>query len=167
MMALKCVWALANQDEYKGRLLIAAEGRQSSVRKLVGIDTKENPYHQKGLVAYIKLSDAPTETALQAFNAGGPIGILPIKNKTFSIVWSLPESKCQQWLDCNQETFEQGVKDAIGKDLGIVELISKRAAFPLTQLYSDKYFEKRVVLCGDTGTWYSSIGRTGRKLRNR
>jgi ubiquinone biosynthesis UbiH/UbiF/VisC/COQ6 family hydroxylase len=141
---------LTNQDEYKGRLLIAAEGRQSSVRKSVGIETKENPYHQKGLVAYIKLSHAPSETALQAFNAGGPIGILPIKNKTFSIVWSLPEDKCQHWLDCDQETFKQGVKDAIGKDLGSVELVSKRAAFPLTQLYSDRYFENRVVLCGDT-----------------
>ena len=68
----------------------------------------------------------------------------------FSIVWSLPEDKCQQWLDCDQEIFEQGVKDAMGKDLGSVELISKRAAFPLTQLYTDKYFENRVVLCGDT-----------------
>ena len=142
--------ALNNGQEFKSRLLIAAEGRNSSVRQSIGIKTQENSYHQKGLVAYIELTKAPTETALQAFNTGGPIGILPIKEKTFSIVWSLPEDQCQHWLDCEQQVFEQGIKQAIGKDLGEVKLISQRAAFPLTQLYAEKYFENRVVLCGDT-----------------
>ncbi|MCF6318171.1 MAG: FAD-dependent monooxygenase [Proteobacteria bacterium] len=141
---------LTNGAEYKSRLLIAAEGRNSLVRTSVGIEIQETPYYQKGLVAYITLDKAPTETALQAFNQGGPIGILPIKGDMFSIVWSLPEEQSQHWLDCDQQTFEQGVKTAIGKDLGNVNLISKRAAFALTQLYADKYFEHRVVLCGDT-----------------
>ena len=87
---------------------------------------------------------------MQAFNHGGPIGILPIKDNSFSIVWSLPEDDCQQWLDCNQQIFQQAVMQAIGKDLGKVTLLSKRAAIPLTQLYADQYFENRVVLCGDT-----------------
>ncbi len=142
--------SLSNGDQYKSRLLIAAEGRNSSVRQSVGIKTQEIPYHQKGLVAYVQLEKAPTETALQAFNKGGPIGILPIKDKQFSIVWSLPEEQCQHWLDCDQTEFEEGVKQAIGKDLGKITLLSKRAAFPLTQLYANKYFENRVVLCGDT-----------------
>jgi len=141
---------LCNKQEFKSRLLIAAEGRNSSIRPCVGIQTKETLYHQKGLVAYINLDNAPTETALQAFNQGGPIGILPISDEVFSIVWSLPEEDCQHWLDCDKNSFEEGVKKAIGQNLGGVELLSERAAFPLTQLYADQYFEKRVVLCGDT-----------------
>lgn len=141
---------LKNKDEYKCRLLIAAEGRNSSIRDNLSIKIHEKSYHQKGLVAYIKLENAPTETALQAFNTGGPIGILPFKDSTFSIVWSLPEEQCQYWLDCNKDTFEAGLKKAIGKDLGNVTLMSQRAAFPLTQLYANQFFDKRVVLCGDT-----------------
>lgn len=141
---------MSNGEELKGRLLIAAEGRNSTIRTSLGIEIKETSYYQKGLVAYIQLSNAPKETALQAFNQGGPIGILPINDNIFSIVWSLPEDQCQQWLDCDTRSFEKGVKHAIGKDFGKVELLSERAAFPLTQLYADKYFDKRVVLCGDT-----------------
>lgn len=141
---------LNNGESFKSRLLIAAEGRNSYVRKLAGIKTVENAYHQKGLVAYVKLDKAPSETALQAFNEGGPIGILPIKNKVFSIVWSLPEDQCDHWQNCEKAEFETGVKQAIGKDFGAIELLSKRATFPLTQLYAEKYFNQRIVLCGDT-----------------
>ncbi|MCF6320094.1 MAG: FAD-dependent monooxygenase, partial [Proteobacteria bacterium] len=46
--------SLSNGDQYKSRLLIAAEGRNSSVRQSVSIKTQEIPYHQKGLVAYVQ-----------------------------------------------------------------------------------------------------------------
>ncbi len=143
---------LSNGDKYKSRLLIAAEGRNSFVRAFAKIKTKETPYYQKGLVAYIKIENAPTQTALQAFNTGGPIGILPINNteKIYSIVWSLPEKQADEWLQCEQQTFEQGVTKAIGKDFGQITLLSKRAAFPLTQLYAQDYFKNRIVLCGDS-----------------
>jgi ubiquinone biosynthesis UbiH/UbiF/VisC/COQ6 family hydroxylase len=143
---------LSNGDKYKSRLLIAAEGRNSFVRALAQIKTKETPYHQKGLVSYIKIENAPTQTALQAFNTGGPIGILPIneEEKIFSIVWSLPEQQADDWLQCEQQMFEQGVTKAIGKEFGKITLLSKRAAFPLTQLYAQEYFKKRIVLCGDS-----------------
>ena len=141
---------LSNQDEFKGRLLIASEGRNSFCRNDAGIKTTEYPYKQKGLVAYITLSHAPVETALQAFDQGGPIGILPIKDDVFSIVWSLPEDKCDHWLECSPHEFEQGLIKAIGKDFGKIELLSQRAAFPLTQLYAEKYFKNHLVLCGDS-----------------
>ena len=143
---------LTNGDKYKSRLLIAAEGRNSYVRTCAEIKTKETPYHQKGLVAYIRIENAPCHTALQAFNKGGPIGILPINKseKLFSIVWSLPEKQAKKWLQCDENAFGKGVKSSIGKDFGAIELLSKRAAFPLTQLYAQDYFKNRIVLCGDS-----------------
>lgn len=141
---------LNNGVDYKSRLLIAAEGRNSSCRQLAGINVKEESYGQRGLVAYIKLEKAPTETALQAFNDGGPIGVLPIKDNIFSIVWSVPEEKYEHWLNCGKHQFERGIQLALGWDFGVVELLSDRAAFPLTQLNAEKYFTNRLVLCGDS-----------------
>ena len=134
----------------KAKLLIAAEGRQSAIRDLVSINTKEIAYDQKGLVAYVKIENAPKETALQAFNEGGPIGILPFGDGLFSIVWSLQTEQVNHWLNCTEDEFEKGILKSIGKDFGEIKLVSDRAAFPLTQLYAEKYFSNRVVLCGDT-----------------
>ena len=143
---------LSDGENIKSRLLIAAEGRNSAVRQLATIKTQEKDYQQKGLVAYLHIEKAPIKTALQAFNTGGPIGILPISSeeKLYSIVWSLPHSQADAMLNCDEQTFNQTVKKAIGKDFGEIQLKSKRAAFPLTQLYAKKYFTNRIVLCGDT-----------------
>jgi len=143
---------LSDGQRFKSRLLLAAEGRQSSLRKQSGIEVKEKSYQQKGLVAYVKLPQAPDNTALQAFNDGGPVGILPINNddKLFSIVWSLPEKQAQNFLECSPKEFQQALMWAIGKNFGEVELLSQRAAFPLSQLSAQRYFHKRLVLCGDS-----------------
>ena len=143
---------LANGDKYKSRLLIAAEGRNSFVRSFAEIKIKQTSYQQKGLVAYLQIDNAPKSSVLQAFNQGGPIGILPIseEEKIFSIVWSLPEQQADKMLKCDEQIFEKEVKQAIGKDFGAIKLLSKRAGFPLTQLYADEYFKKRIVLCGDS-----------------
>jgi len=135
---------------YKSKLLIAAEGRNSFIRQYAEIKTSGYDYKQKGLVAYIKLESAKPETAFQSFNDGGPIGILPIDDCLYSIVWSLPLEQCNDWLTCTEEDFELGLKKAIGKDFGKIKLMSQRAAFPLTQLYAEKYFDNRIVLCGDS-----------------
>jgi len=143
---------LTTGETFKSRLLVAAEGRKSRIRDLAEIKTKEKSYHQHGLVAYLSIDKAPTKTALQAFNQGGPIGILPIdaKENIFSIVWSLADDKVDEFLNCNEAQFEQAISQAIGKDFGRIKLTSKRAAFPLSQLYAQKYFNNRIVLCGDT-----------------
>jgi ubiquinone biosynthesis UbiH/UbiF/VisC/COQ6 family hydroxylase len=143
---------LSNGEHCKTRLLIAAEGRNSSVREAIGIKTTEKPYHQNGLVANITIPQAQKETAFQAFNSGGPIGILPIDSQQnlFSIVWSLPTAESNHWLNCDKSSFETELKSVIGQTDWQIELVSQRAAFPLTQLYANAFFNKRTVLCGDT-----------------
>lgn len=143
---------LSNGEHCKARLLIAAEGRNSFIRDAIKISTSEKSYHQKGLVAYVKIPQAQKQTAFQAFNMGGPVGILPIDTSTslYSIVWSLPANDSEHWLKCDKNTFELGLKSAIGKLDWNIELIGNRAAFPLSQMYADAFFNKRTVLCGDT-----------------
>ncbi len=141
---------LDSGEVYKGRLLIGAEGRNSFVREHAQINTQRKSYAQHGVVCYISLSNAPDSTALQAFNNGGPIGILPFGNGLFSIVWSVPDDQYEHWLECDEKDFIAGVKQAIGQDFGDVCLISKRAAFPLQRSDAEAYFFQRMVLCGDS-----------------
>ncbi|MFK8011627.1 MAG: FAD-dependent monooxygenase [Marinicellaceae bacterium] len=141
---------LDDNSQFKSKILIASEGRNSQIRQQVEIPTKELDYCQKGLVAYISMKDAPSKTALQCFNEGGPIGILPISNDLFSIVWSLPNKSVDYWLKCSKEEFETGLKLKIAKDFGSIKLMSNRVAFPLKQMNAEQYFKTRVVLCGDS-----------------
>ena len=78
------------------RLLIGADGANSSVRRLA-FSEDDNPYlswsyEQMGVVANLRLvASIPNEVAWQKFVAGsGPIALLPLSEDQCSLVWTLP-----------------------------------------------------------------------------
>jgi 2-octaprenylphenol hydroxylase len=140
---------LESGEEVEAAILISAEGANSSIREQTGIDIKRKDYEQSGLVCNLRITNAPEQTALQAFNATGPVGILPLNDGLFSIVWSLPKDQVDRWLQVDHDKFINGLKAHINRDLGDIELVSERAAFPLRQMYAKQFYQDRVVLIGD------------------
>ncbi|MEZ5471773.1 MAG: FAD-dependent monooxygenase [Marinicella sp.] len=140
---------LASGEEIEAAVLIAAEGANSIIREKAGIAVRRKDYQQSGLVCNLHISQAPEKTALQAFNATGPVGILPLNNGLFSIVWSMPNDQVEFWLQADKSKFINGLKAHVNRDFGHIELISDRAAFPLKQMYAQKFYQDRVVLIGD------------------
>jgi 2-octaprenyl-3-methyl-6-methoxy-1,4-benzoquinol hydroxylase len=142
------------KEECLSRLLVAADGAASRTRALAGIDTTAQTYGQKGIVAYVKLSGAPAETAMQAFAEGGPVGLLPVStNGLFSIVWSVPEARAEALLSCSEGAFEDTLEGVINHpELGFsmrVELCGERLAFPLRRQMAAEFVKGRVALAGD------------------
>ena len=140
---------LSDGSHVNAGLLIGAEGASSPIREAAGIGVKHSEYGQQGMVCYIKLDKAAAETAFQAFNPTGPVGILPVGEGVFSIVWSMSNSQVESWLQCEEQKFCHGLKAHINRDLGMPELLSKRVAFPLRKQQAAQYVKGRVVLLGD------------------
>lgn len=138
-----------NNEEVKAALLVGADGARSQVRAATDISFTTQPYRQHGLVCYVSIENAPERTALQAFNQGGPVGLLPMNEGVFSVVWSLPETQVEQWLDCDANKFINGLRAHINRNFGEVKLLSERVAFPLSKSYASAYHDRRVVLVGD------------------
>ncbi len=140
---------LDNQHKLSGHLLLGIDGPRSQVRNQLGIEIQQKSYQQMGLVCYLHIKDAPTKTALQAFNSGGPVGLLPMNDGLFSMVWSLPEDQVAHWLAADESYFVNGLKTHINRDFGDIELRSERKAFPLKQTYAKAFYQGRVALLGD------------------
>lgn len=140
---------LSSGETLKAGLLLSAEGASSMIREKAGITVTEKSYQQKGLVCYVKLNQSENQTAYQAFNPTGPVGLLPVEEGLFSIVWSLDDAEVDRWLTCDAVTFERGLKAHINRDLGMPKLLSERVAFPLKQQQASAYHQGRVVLLGD------------------
>ncbi|WP_223787907.1 FAD-dependent monooxygenase [Marinicella meishanensis] len=140
---------LADGESINAAVLVGADGARSSIRQAAGIEFKQKSYQQHGLVCYLSLEKAPPHTALQAFNPGGPVGLLPMNGSLFSMVWSLPEAQVEQWLSATDERFINALQVHINRDFGRIQLHSERQAFPLIQSYADRYHQDRVVLVGD------------------
>ena len=59
------------------RLLVGADGGNSFVRKMAGIENFGWNYNQKGVVATVKTNE-PSHTAYQRFLSTGPVALLPV-----------------------------------------------------------------------------------------
>lgn len=139
----------SDQTSIQALLLVGADGARSAIRSQADLGWHQRPYQQHGLVCYIDIKDAPEKTALQAFNKGGPVGLLPMNDGLFSVVWSMPDEQVKGWLEADDAYFVNGLRAHINRHLGDIELRSERLAFPLIKARADRFFTGRVVLVGD------------------
>ncbi len=137
-----------------GRLLeadvvIAADGRDSALRAIMGIATTGWEYGQDGLVATVSTEKSHQFTARQRFLPEGPLAFLPLKNGQCSIVWTLSHKTAQQYLDLTDADFLQQLEQASAGVLGKMLAVGERAAFPLRFQYAKHSIAEQFVLIGD------------------
>lgn len=140
---------LSDGRELRGLLLIAADGTESTARALLGIDTAGHAYNQDALVAHVRTSRPHQRTAFQRFLPSGPLAFLPLPDGRSSIVWSTSRAEAARLRSLDATAFGEALTAASGGALGICELTTAVAAFPLKLQYAADYVRPRAVLLGD------------------
>ncbi len=130
-------------------IAIAADGAESTLRTLAGLEVSRHDYGQRGVVGYID-SERPNEaTAWQRFLDTGPLAVLPYDRHRSSIVWTLPEAEAERVLALDDAAFERELTNAFAGRLGQMKVASPRAAFPLRRQLAKGYVAGRVLTLGD------------------
>jgi 2-octaprenylphenol hydroxylase len=130
-------------------LVVAADGGDSAVRKLAGIDTRGWDYGQHAVVAHLQPQKAHADTAWQRFLPTGPLALLPLADGRVSLVWSTTSGRAAELAALDDDSFAAEVTDASAAALGRLAPTTKRAAFPLRLMHALDYARQRVVLVGD------------------
>lgn len=131
------------------KLIIAADGRASSLRTMAGIDVTGWDYMQEGLVATVSTRSGHQHSAWQRFLEQGPLAFLPLKNGQSSIVWTLSPETAQEYLLLPDNEFLQLLEQASAGILGEMLEVGPRASFPLRFQYANQYTDERFALIGD------------------
>ncbi len=144
---------LSNGSSMQCRLLVGADGANSKVRKMLGIDQDHWEYGQQGIVSVVATGKPNPGIAWQRFTEGGPLAFLPLQEGTSSIVWSRPEAEARRLLELDDDTFCAELEQAAAGESqawpGIISACGPRAAFPLTMQLSHCYAASGAVLIGD------------------
>jgi 2-octaprenyl-3-methyl-6-methoxy-1,4-benzoquinol hydroxylase len=133
----------------QARIAIAADGAQSTLRGLAGLEVDRHDYAQRGIVAYVATERAHEDTAWQRFLPGGPLAFLPCADGSSSIVWTLPDTDATRVLALDDLAFGRELTQAFDARLGAVRALSPRAAFPLRRQLVRDYIAGRVLVLGD------------------
>jgi 2-octaprenylphenol hydroxylase len=140
---------LADGQTLRGRLLVAADGRDSLVRELSGIETEGRDYDQRAIVANVRPQEWHEETAWQRFLPTGPLALLPLADGRCSIVWSATEVRAAELLAMGDAAFSAALTEASEARLGALVVEGPRAAFPLRLQHAKQYVLPGLALVGD------------------
>lgn len=130
-------------------LLVGADGHDSAVRRLAGIETRGWDYAQRGIVAHLAPERPHQETAWQRFLPGGPLALLPLPDGRVSLVWTVPGTEAEALVALDDEAFGARVTEASAGVLGALRPTTPRAAFPLRLMHAVEYTRPRLALVGD------------------
>jgi 2-octaprenyl-3-methyl-6-methoxy-1,4-benzoquinol hydroxylase/2-octaprenylphenol hydroxylase len=155
---------LADGTRLRAKVLVAAEGAESSVRTKLGIAFDGRDYGQRAVVAHVATERPHEGTAWQRFQPGGPLAFLPLADGRCSIVWSLPEAEATRVLALDEDAFRRELGCAFDFRLGEITAASARAAFPLRLRLAQRYVEGRCVLAGDAAHVVHPLAGQGMNL---
>lgn len=145
---------LADGSRVQARLVVGADGAQSAVRGMIGIDTRNTDYHQRAIVTTVRTEKPHAFTAWQRFSATGPLAFLPLltadgDDHFCSIVWSQDDAEAQRLLALDDATFMREMGLAFEHTLGAIEAVDPRYSFPLQARHATDYVRDGLVLVGD------------------
>ena len=140
---------LSNGKQFNAALLVGADGANSKIRQISGIEDYGWEYQQKALVATVKPEKSHQNTAWQRFLPEGPLALLPIRDGLISIVWTSATDTTEANLKLDETSFCDALAEASEQQLGHFELLGARGAFPLKLQFSPEYTQQRMVLIGD------------------
>jgi ubiquinone biosynthesis UbiH/UbiF/VisC/COQ6 family hydroxylase len=131
------------------RLAVAADGGDSQLRALAGIDTVGWSYGQRAIVCHVHTARAHRQTAWQRFLGTGPLAFLPLADGRSSIVWSADSALADELMALPDIAFRERLAQAAQQVLGEVSETTRRIAFPLRLQHARRYSQPGLVLVGD------------------
>ncbi len=140
---------LKNNTTIKTKLMVAADGVDSWVRREAGIAIRKNDYDQTAIVANFKTAKSHGNMAMQWFSHHQTLALLPLPNQQVSMVWSVSTKKANELLLLTEAELAQTVLEESKGILGELELVGKTMSFALNQQTANKFIENRLVLIGD------------------
>jgi 2-octaprenyl-6-methoxyphenol hydroxylase len=158
----------------ESRLVVAAEGRGSPLRREAGIAVTHLPYDQTGIVCAISHSLPHHNVALEHFLPSGPFAQLPMSASPdagaggapnlSAIVWTERAAIAQRMLGLDDASFGAAIARRLGNHLGAVRVVGRRWSYRLGALHAHRYFDTRLVLVGDAAHTIHPIAGQGLNL---
>ena len=130
------------------KLVVGADGGQSSVRKLLDIQQTVTEYQQTAIVTTIKTEVDHQNIAFERFTASGPLALLPL-NDEYAVVWTRSTEDAEQLVSDSEDEFLKELHACFGYKLGRFSLSSARRSFPLSLIRANAMYSGRAVIIGN------------------
>jgi len=152
-------------DKLEARLVVAADGANSFIRRHLQIPTESRDYGQTAVICNVTPQLAHEGRAFECLTDTGPFAVLPHTGKRCGLIWSVATGKATEILNLDDVTFLSRAQERFGRsELGAFVTMGKRTAYPLKLVRAREDTRERLVLLGNAAHAIHPIGAQGFNL---
>jgi 2-octaprenyl-6-methoxyphenol hydroxylase len=142
-------------------LVVAADGKQSPLRRQAQIQTFGWQYWQSCITTVLEPEADHQNTAYERFWPSGPFAILPLPGQRCQIVWTAPHDQAKAMVDLPEAEFMAELERRYGSQMGRLKRLTPPAMFPVQLMQCDRYVQHRLALVGDAAHSCHPVGGQG------
>ena len=131
------------------KLLVGADGGNSSVRKLLDIPQHVSDYGQTALVTTVKSTLPNRNIAYERFTESGPLALLPVGKNHCAVVWTRSTDDADMLMSGSENDFLNALQACFGYRLGQLTLTAPRRAFPVSLIRAERMHSGRAIIIGN------------------
>jgi 2-octaprenyl-6-methoxyphenol hydroxylase len=160
---------LGSGETLSARLVVAAEGRDSPLRRQAGLTAQRWAYRQSGIVCAITHERPHSNVALEHFLPSGPFAQLPMApgeagEHLSAIVWTEQSDIAPRLMALDDAAFGAELAVRLGGHLGAVRPVGRRWLYPLSAMYVHRMVAQRLAVVGDAAHGIHPIAGQGLNL---
>jgi ubiquinone biosynthesis UbiH/UbiF/VisC/COQ6 family hydroxylase len=155
---------LENDEHIEAKLIIAADSRFSNIRRKVGIPTLMKDFSKVMIVVKMSHEKSHQNIALEYFNYGKTLALLPMIGESSSVVLTLKTNEADEVLQMNEPDFNTMITSAFKHNLGAMTQLGERHSYPLVATHAQTFFAKRFALIGDAAVGMHPVTAHGFNL---
>ncbi len=148
----------------RAKLVVGADGGNSSVRQLLNITQHRTDYGQSAIVTTISTSRPHQNVAYERFTSSGPLALLPLGTHHCAVVWTRKSDDAQALMQGSEADFIAQLQQCFGYRLGELNLSAPRHAFPLSLIRADDIIANRAVIIGNAAHQLHPVAGQGFNL---
>ncbi len=148
----------------RARLLVAADGAQSLLRSVAGIEAEVADYGQVAVIANLAPDRPHQDVAYERFTPSGPIALLPLASGDWGVVWTLTPERAAEALAWDDARFLDELQRCFGWRAGRFTRVGRRASYPLKLTRAAAATAERLVLIGNAAQSLHPVAGQGFNL---
>lgn len=151
------------------KLLVAADGAASTVRRMMNIPADQTDYGQYAIITNVTPQRHSAGTAYERFTDSGPLALLPMCNYVgnqprCAAIWTVPESRHDEIMALDDAAFLKALQQRFGCRLGRFMQTGRRSSYPLTLVNSSRRIAPRTVFIGNAAQSLHPVAGQGFNL---
>lgn len=136
-------------ETYTAKLVVAADNRFSETRRLMGIGASMHDFGRTMMVCRMEHEIPHNHVALEWFDYGQTVALLPCNGNVTSVVMTLPGHEHARLMALDEAAFAKEIERRLKHRCGTMKLVSERFGYPLVGVYAHRFVDRRFALLGD------------------